>query len=164
MLKAEIRQQLVDHYLDFYTLAYSMLADKDDARDAVQEALTHTMAKRRLDDPMNYCYQAVRHSAIDIIRHRSRFVHLESQMLDEIVKDEPVENDSYSQLLNRATHLRDKLPSALRALVILHDEKGLSYERLAKLTGMSSMTIRRRLNEVHVKMKKELKNKKETTI
>lgn len=153
---------MVDHYLDFYTLAYSMLANSDDARDTVQEALARTMAKGRIDDPMNYCYQTVRNVAIDTMRYRSRIAPLDENM--EAEQEDLEETDSYARLLNMAAHLRDKLPSALRALVILHYEKGIGYGELAKLTGMSRMTIRRRLKEVQSKMHYELKKEMEGTI
>ena len=162
MYKAEIRQQLVDHYLDFYALAYSMLNDDNDARDAVQEALTQTMSKRHVDDAMSYCYQAVRHTAVNIMRHRRRFVQLDGLVLNEAAKDES--DESYHELLEQVMQLRDGLPKALRALVRLHDEEGLNYGELAKLTGMSRMTIRRRLSEIHAEMREKLGNNKKTTI
>lgn len=162
MYKEEIRQQLVDHYLDFYALAYSMLNDDSDARDAVQEALTRTMTKRHVDDAIKYCYQTVRHMAINTLRHRRRFVQLEEQLADADVRDES--NESYYNMLEQVLQLRNGLPKAERALVRLHDEEGLSYKELAKLTGLSQMTIRRRLNEIHAYLRKELENKIKTTI
>lgn len=162
MLKAEIRQQLVDHYLDFYALALSMLNDDSDARDAVQEALTRTMAKSRVSDPMSYCYQTVRHTAIDILRHRRRFVPLDEELINKASTEE--DNGSYSSLLEQAMKLREGMPKAVRALMMLHYEEGLTYEELAKLTGMSRMTIRRRLGKAYKIMNEELKNKKQSNI
>lgn len=158
MERAKIRQLLVDHYLDFYTLAYKMLEDDDDARDAVQEALTRTMSRIKLDDPMNFCYTTLRHSAIDILRHRQRMVHIEGDFADE-GQDEDAAT-SYATLLEEAARLRDDLPRALRSLVILHDEQGMGYDELARLTGISRMTIRRKLKKVHNMMRIELEKKK----
>ena len=158
MLKGEIRQQLVDHYLDFYTLAYSILEDDDDARDTVQEALARTMAKSHVDDAMNYCYQTVRRVSIDILRYRKRIVPLNVDLACEDNDEET--NGSYAALLKSVMQLRNKLPSAIRSLVILHDEQGMGYAELSKLTGMSSMTIRRRLKEAHVMMRYKLKEMK----
>lgn len=158
MEREKIRQQLVDHYLDFYTLAYSMLSNDDDARDAVQEALARTMSKPWLGDPMNYCYQTLRRAAIDTLRHRYRMAPFTADIADEIA-DEEADNE-YATLLEHAAHLRDKLPQATRALVVLHDERGLGYHELATLTGMSVMTIRRRLNEAHILLRHKLTKKK----
>ena len=162
MLKAEIRQLLVDHYLDFYALAYSMLNNESDARDAVQEALTRTLSKRHLDDPLSYCYQAVRHAAIDIMRYRKRFVPLEETILMDAVR---VPLNSYQTLLEeRALLMRDNLPEVQRELVVMHDEDGLSYADISRMTGKSTMTIRRLLKKAHATLRKGMNQKKETTI
>lgn len=158
MKKAEIRQQLIDHYLDFYTLAYAMLDDDDDARDAVQEALTRTLSKAVLNNPLHYCYQTLRHAAIDTLRHRQRHVPLYGDIAEE------QRDESYATLLERVMLLRDNLPDAERALVILHDEKGIAYDDLARLTGLSIVTIRRRLKRAHLKMRQGLTNMKKEEI
>lgn len=67
-------------------------------------------------------------------------------------------------MLERVMQLRDGLPKAMRALVRLHDEEGLTYAELAKLTGMSRMTIRRRLNEIHAEMREKLERNENTII
>lgn len=159
MNRENIRQQLVDHYLDLYQLAYSMLNDDDDARDAVQEALACTMARPLLDKPLAYCYQVLRRTAIDTLRHRARMIPFQTDIAEE-VRDEESEA-AYGDLLDQAMRLRDNLPQATRALIVLHDEKGHSYSELASLTGMNIMTIRRRIKKAHNAMRQKLKNKKE---
>ena len=156
MNRAETRQQLVDHYLDYYALAKSMLKDDDDARDAVQEALARTMAMPLLKKPVAYCFQTVRRVAVDTIRYRMRIQPLDG---NEIL-DESTDDDSYSMLLEQVVKLRKGLPSATKALLKLRYEKGLSYTELEKLTGLSVITIRRRLKEA----KKILKEKLEEEI
>ena len=97
MNRAETRQQLVDHYLDYYALAKSMLNDDDDARDAVQEALARTMAMPLLQKPVAYCFQTVRRVAVDTMRYRMRTRSIEEYELP----DESDEGDSYAMLLER---------------------------------------------------------------
>ena len=152
MKRAETRQQLVDHYLDYYALAKSMLDDDDDARDAVQEALARTMAMPLLKKPVNYCYQTVRRVAVDMLRYRMRTRSIEEYELP----DESAEGDSYAMLLERVWLLREGMPSATKALLKLRYEKGLSYTELEKLTGLSAITIRRRLKEAKRMMKEQL--------
>jgi RNA polymerase sigma-70 factor (ECF subfamily) len=152
MNRAETRQQLVDHYLDYYALAKAMLDDDDDARDAVQEALARTMAMPLLKKPVEYCYQTVRRVAVDTMRYRMRTRSIEEYELP----DESAEGDSYAMLLERVCMLREDMPSATKALLKLRYEKGLSYTELEKLTGLSAITIRRRLKEAKRKMKEQL--------
>jgi RNA polymerase sigma factor (sigma-70 family) len=159
MNRDKIRQQLVDHYLDLYQLAYSMLNDEDDARDAVQEALACTMARPLLDKPLAYCYQVLRRTAINTIRHRARIIPIQTEIAEEL-RDEESET-AYGELLDYAMRLRDNLPQATRALIVLHDEKGHSYSELATLTGMNVMTVRRHIKKAHNDMLQKLKKRKE---
>ena len=152
MKRAETRQQLVDHYLDYYALAKSMLDDDDDARDAVQEALARTMAMPLLKKPVDYCYQTVRRVAVDMLRYRMRIKPLQ----EELMADESNEDESYTTLLARVRKVQEGLPTAMRALLRLRYEKELSYTELEKLTGLSVITIRRRLKEAKRMMKEQL--------
>ena len=154
MDKAETRQQLVDHYLDFYALAYAMLHDKDDAKDAVQEALVRTMTKHHVDNVVNYCYQTVRRVAIDMLRRRQRI----QPMADVDMGGEPAPDADENTLLHHVMRLRNELPRILRTLVVLHDQKGYTYDNIAALTGMSKMTVRRRLREAHDILRQQLKD------
>ena len=45
------QQRLVEHYLDFYRMAYSLLHDPKDAEDVVQEALTRTLVRPLVREP-----------------------------------------------------------------------------------------------------------------
>lgn len=153
MNRAEIRQQLVDHYLDYYALAYSMLEDGDDARDTVQEALARTMAAPLLKDPSSYCFQTIRHLAVDTLRRRRVMIPMsEASVAEETQGHDP----SYAELLERVRLLRNGLPQALRSLVTLRYEKDLTIDELARLTGLSVMTVRRRLHEAKRIMKERL--------
>ena len=152
MNRAETRQQLVDHYLDYYALAKAMLDDDDDARDAVQEALARTMAMPLLQKPVAYCYQTVRRVAVDMLRYRKR-----TQPVGEgVLPEEEYEEESYAMMLERVGKLREGLPTATKALLKLRYEKGHSYAELEKLTGLSAITIRRRLKEAKQVLKKKL--------
>lgn len=148
MNRAEKRQLLVDHYVDFYALALSMLHNTDDAQDAVQEALVNTMTRPLVDDVVAYGYKAVRHAAIDIMRHRLRVTALDGY--DPSV--DPEQEALYRSLLRA----HDALPEGLQKLVELHDISGYTYHELAMLTGLSPMTIRRRIAQAHNLMKQTI--------
>ncbi len=152
MNRAETRQQLVDHYLDYYALAQAMLDDDDDARDVVQEALARTMAMPLLQKPVEYCYQTVRRVAVDMLRYRMRTQPLDEGELTYV----STEDDNYAALLERVRKVREGMPTAMRALLRLRYEKELSYIELEKLTGLSAITIRRRLKEAKRMMKEKL--------
>ena len=62
MKRAEKRQLLVDHYLDYYSVAMAILKDDDDAREAVQEGLVKTMMQRHVKDVNGYCVSVVKNN------------------------------------------------------------------------------------------------------
>lgn len=152
MKNAEKRQILVDNYVGFFSLAMAILRDEQEARDAVQEALVkvlsgHSLIKR---DVLSYTYQTVRHCAFDILRHRQRFVPLHEDMADV--------SATHVERLRLVARIRDELPETLRSLVELHDEEGYTLSELAALTGLSLATVRRRLDEAHVFLKRRIEN------
>ena len=149
MKRAEKRQALVDHYIDFYSLALAMLRDEQDAQDAVQEGIVKTLVKLHVDNVVVYCRMAVRNAAIDIMRRRQRL-----KKLDNIDIATDPEHD---ELLRRVSDAKESLPEATKILVELHDEEGYSVAKLAALTGQSVSTIRRRLDEAHIDLRNKIK-------
>ena len=134
----------------------------EESKDAVQEALTRALTKRHLADPLNYGFQAVRHAAIDIMRYNQRYVPLDETVLAKECGE--MFNDYKALLVERAMQIRDNLPVVQRKLVILHDEDGISYADISKMTGISQMTIRRQLKKAHATMRYEMKKRKENNI
>jgi len=150
MKNADKRSLLERNYLNFFALALAMLRDEDDARDAVQEALVRVLTTRHIKDVVSYTFQTVRSCSIDIMRHRARFVPLKDDVGYSV--------SLHEERLKRVAELREELPETIRALVELHDEEGYTLEELHLLTGLSVMSIRRRLNEAHTKLKNQLED------
>lgn len=134
-------------------MAMAMLEDDDDARDAVQEALARTFSLPLIKNPVNYCYQTVRRVAVDILRRRQRVIPMSKSRYDE---EAEVNDDGYAELLKRVSHVRNGLPVAMRSLVVLYYEKGLTMRELESLTGMGRMTLWRKLQNAKEMMKKQL--------
>ena len=149
MKRAEKRQALVDHYIDFYSLAMAMLRDEQDAQDAVQEGIVKTLVKLHVDNAVAYCRQAVRNAAIDIMRHRKRIKNLDGI---DIAAD-----TEHDELLRRVSDAKEDLPETTRALIELHDEEGYSFAKLAALTGLSVSSVRRYIEEAHIELKNKIK-------
>lgn len=148
MKGADKRQQLVDHYLDFYSLALSMLHDEDDACDAVQEALVRTLVRPLVNNPVSYCYQSVRHIAIDIMRRRLRTTDLGET-------DGAVDPEQ-EMLHEHVGEAFKSLPRKIRQAVELHDIDGYTFNEVAAVLRVSKTTARRLVDEGHQKMKKKI--------
>ncbi len=148
MNRAEKRQLLADHYLDFYSLAMAMLHDKDDACDAVQEALVSTLTRPISTDPVGYCMQTVRHEAVNIMRRRLKVAGLK--------ETDSVEDPDHQLLLKHVETVYKSLPKKMRTIVELYDIDGYTYVEVAKIMRSSKTTVRRIINEAHEIMRTKI--------
>lgn len=134
--------------MDFYAMAVGMLRDDDDARDAVQEAVARTLARVAVNDPVAYCFQTVRHVAIDIMRRNMRALSLDDADL--------ATDPEREALYRRLWHLHGTLPDMEQTIIELHDIEGYTYDEIATLTGLSKSTVRRHIKRIHKTMKDNL--------
>lgn len=148
MKRADKRQLLVEHYLDFYSAAYAMLRDEDDAKDAVQEALVRTLVQHGVDDVRNYCMRVVKHLCIDILRRRKTLVSLDSVTL---VAD--LDNDELLRLVEKK---KKELSPVEKALLELHHEEGYTLSEVAAMLGVSISSTNRLLAAARKKLKEKI--------
>ncbi len=148
MKRAQKRQLLVDHYLDFYSTAVAMLKDDDDAKDAVQEALVRTLTRSGVDDPCHYCMRTLKHLCIDTLRRKQRL-----QRIDDI---ELLANLDSDELLDIVREKKEKLPAMERALLDLHYEEGYTLPEVAAIAGLSLASLKRLMADIRNRLKNEI--------
>lgn len=148
MGRLDIRRQLEERYLDFFSVAMSILKDENDARDAVQEALTRTMTKLILKEPCNFCMRTLKHLCIDTLRHRNRMVELEETMLST--------NPEHEELLELVRRKKEELSEMARMVLELHDEDGHTLTEVAGILRISPSTVKRILYNARNEMRKKL--------
>ena len=158
-----------------YSLAYGVVRNADDALDVVQDAFIK--AHRHLDtfegqsSFYTWLYRIVMNLAIDHIRKhkRGRAVDFTEQTVkegDDHVDDEGLlprilGGNPGRALLDR--EIRDRIEQALaelsdnhRAVLVMRELEGLSYEEMAKVMGCSKGTIMSRLFHARKNMQKRL--------
>lgn len=148
MKRAEKQQLLVDHYLDYYSVAMAILKDDGDAREAVQEALVKTLLQRRVKDANNYCASVVKNNCLAILKRRHRQVSLDELML--------VTDYEHEELLRLVAEKKEELSEVARAVVELHDEDGYTLSEVAGMMQMSVSTVKRILADAHYELKKKI--------
>lgn len=148
MRRADKRQLLVDHYLDFYSVAMAMLKDEDDAKEVVQEALTRTLLKRRLKDPCGYCVRIIRHLSLDMLHHRSRLMQVDEMML--------VSDYEHEELLRAVSEKKEELPVVAQTVLELHYEEDYTLSEVAGMLQMSVSTVKRILSDAQYSLRKKL--------
>lgn len=150
MGRSDIRRQLQEHYLDFFSVAMAMLRDEQDARDAVQESLTRTMMRLRLKDPCSFCMRTLKHLCLDMLHHRNRMVSIEDDML--------TVDPEREELLRIVREKKEELSEMARMVLELHDEEDYTMSEIAGMLHVSPSTVKRILHDAREEMRRKLMN------
>ena len=125
-----------------------MLRTKDEAEDAVQEAVVSTLVRVGIGNPCAYCKRAVYTQCINILRRNKRVIHT-----DEIAANVA---DAEAESVPDIGRALASLSEIERALVGLHFEGGWSLKQLAGLTDQSEITMRRQMKKIIDKLRKRI--------
>jgi RNA polymerase sigma-70 factor (ECF subfamily) len=160
-----------------FALAYGVVRNQDDALDIVQDAFIK--AHRYLDrfegtsTFYTWLYRIVMNLAIDHIRkhRRLRPVELDDASLGQEASDAVIGGDALLPRILGANpgralqdkEIRERIDRALgelsdnhRAVLVMRELEGLSYEEMAKVMGCSKGTIMSRLFHARRNMQKRL--------
>jgi len=163
---------LRQHQDRLYAMAYRLSGNPDDAQDLLQQSLIEAYtafdrfeAGTRFD---RWVYRIMYHSFLDLVRRRPRFqlLSLDTPWDDEdgsrAAHDVPDSRGGpetllldhvLSEPLQRAL---DALPPEFRAVVVLADMQGLSYEEVARALGCPVGTVRSRLHRARALLRRAL--------
>ena len=155
-----------------YALAFGVVRNQDDALDVVQDAFIK--AHRHLDkfegqaSFYTWLYRIVMNLAIDHLRkhRRQRPVDFTDAALDEAVSEDAllpkiIGGNPGRALLDK--EIRNRIADALgglsenhRAVLVMRELEGLSYEEMAQAMGCSKGTIMSRLFHARKNMQRQL--------
>ena len=144
------------HSRALFAIAYGILQNREEAEDAVQDALVKAWKSRwRLRDPEKFpawlCMIA-RHRARDIFRRR-RTVPLSGEMT-EPVESEATDTTALDQQLHFALAA---LPELHRSALALRYFEEMDYRSIEKLLGLSNGALRGILGRTLATMRKQLR-------
>ncbi len=151
------------HLRATFTAAFSLLANREEAEDAVQEAMVkafHHLPSLR--DPAKvgaWLRQIARQEALGRLRKLSRLRHFLDRFREEPELRSPAQPTPtrrrvyHAQLFERCMTV---LPSKARNVVLLHYIEGLSCEEIAERTGTAVGTIKSHLFKARNRMQQRL--------
>jgi RNA polymerase sigma-70 factor (ECF subfamily) len=157
-----------------YNLAYRMVNDREDAKDLTQEVFVkmyRSIGKFRGDSKFStWLYAIAANTCRSGLRRTGRIARFETVRLDDTGPDgeqsggiDPVDGtDSPGERLER-DEVRQQvgeavaaLPEDFRAIIIMRDMQGLSYEDVAEALQCSMGTVKSRLFRAREKLKEIL--------
>ena len=155
-------EQLILEYQGIiYNTAYKICSNPEDAYDITQETLLKIFKNIKYFEGKSkfstWIYRIVTNTALDFIKkHRKANVYsLNAEMgeegdsyIDNIKDDSPtphelVESEETKRLVHQAL---DKLSPNHKAVLVLRDINGLSYEEIAQVLLCSEGTVKSRIN------------------
>ena len=172
----EAFNQFVELYqLKVIKLAYSMLSSEEDAYDAAQETFIRVYKNidsfKSASSLPTWIYRICANICNDMLRKRMKTKNIISIDADEeeespvvnIADNSPTPDESY-EMTERQQAVKaaiDMLSEEYKAVIVLYDMEGLSYEEIAEVLKCPIGTIKSRLNRARAKLKKILSEKRE---
>jgi RNA polymerase sigma factor (sigma-70 family) len=156
-----------------YNVAYRILGNEDQAADATQDAFMRGYAalyQFRGGSFKAWLLRIVTNCCYDLLRVKQR---RPTTPIDDLVED-----DEHSRLIEDSTELPDEsverqelgkliqagiatLPDDQRAVVVLSDIEGMSYDEIAAVTSVSLGTVKSRLSRARAKLRGYLLERRE---
>ena len=140
-MTVEEYNKCVDIYSDnIFRFILKNIRDKDKADDIIQD--TYEKLWRKVDTvsylkAKSYLFTTAYHTMIDVIRKEKYQADYEN-----VNEQEYSETNNYSDL-NEILHTAlNKLPESQRAVILLRDYEGYSYDEIAEITGLSEAQVK----------------------
>lgn len=144
-----------------YALALGILRHRDDAADAVQDAMHQLFRKQESFDAGRGTLKAwflkiVRNRCIDMQR-KSR-PSTATQQFDPVDSSEsaPDQLTEKRELVASVRSALEAMPDAAREIIMLRDFHGLSYAEISEVLGVASGTVMSRLHRARQQLREKV--------
>ncbi len=145
-------------------VAWRLLGDKEDARDATQEVFLRAFRYLRRYDPAQdfhgWLYRITVNVCRDMTRKRRRADHAQTLSLEtEVVRgtagwcDDAESSAALAERRAIVARALERLPAKERAALVLRDLEGLSTEEVARALNSSEATVRSQISTARAKLK-----------
>lgn len=147
------------HYRQMYRVAYLILQDEEDARDAVSQVfvqLCQRPPRVEGEELTAYLLASTRNRSLNTLRDRRPHVTLTIDMAGDI----PEQTEEHDELMAELRRLiREELsPQDQRILALRYDED-LSYAETANMLGISTAAVNKHVTRSFAKLRNLLKKR-----
>ena len=158
--RQEFEYLFKDNYPHMYRMAFSIVENTDDAKDAVHQVFTQIWKGKpqvARGSVRGYLLSATRNQCLHLLRTRQ----LQRQMEDELRQDMALcESEERQELLQQLQQvIEDNLTEQDRRVLSLHYEEDLTYSETAKVLGISASAVNKHITRSLAKIRKNLNAK-----
>jgi RNA polymerase sigma-70 factor (ECF subfamily) len=155
--KQEFERLFKENYSHMYRMAFSMVENADDAKDAVHQVFVQIWKRKPqvADDSIRgYLLAATRNQCLHLLRSRQ----LQRQMEDELRQDIAAgESEEREELLRQLHQVIDNnLTEQDRRVLSLHYDEEMTYEETAIVLGISASAVNKHITRSLEKIRKTL--------
>jgi RNA polymerase sigma factor (sigma-70 family) len=133
--------QCVDQHADgLYRFILKNIKDDEEARDIVQdsfEKMWRNAEKIEGKKAKSYLFTTGYHTMIDRIRKKQRI-----NDYTEVNEDSLFHSEQYSDLKKILDQAINQLPDVQKAVILLRDYEGYSYEEIGTITGLNESQVK----------------------
>jgi len=156
--KQRFERLFKDSYPHMYRMAFSMVEDADDAKDAVNQVFTQMWKGKpnvSEDSVRGYLLAATRNQCLHLLRQRQ----LRQQMEEELRQTaEKSSNEEREELLCELQQvINDNLTEQDRRVLQLHYEEEMTYQETATVLGISSSAVNKHITRSLAKIRETLR-------
>lgn len=150
-----------DNYPLMYRMAFSMVENADDAKDAVNQVFTQMWkGKPKVSDSQlrGYLLAATRNQCLHILRQRQ----LRRQMEEALQRDEVAcRDEEREELLHELQQIiDDNLTEQDKRVLQLHYDEEMTYAETATVLGISTAAVNKHITRSLAKIRETFKNAK----
>ena len=150
-----------DNYPLMYRMAFSMVENADDAKDAVNQVFTQMWkGKPKVSDSQlrGYLLAATRNQCLHILRQRQ----LRRQMEEALQRDEVAcRDEEREELLHELQQIiDDNLTEQDKRVLQLHYDAEMTYAETATVLGISTAAVNKHITRSLAKIRETFKNAK----
>lgn len=149
-----------EHYPHMYRMAFSMVENADDAKDAVHQVFTQMWkGKPQVAEQSvkGYLLAATRNQCLHLLRSRKLQRQMEYDLQQDMVVSENKEREELLQQLQQV--IEENLTEQDRRVLSLHYEEKMTYNETAKVLGISSAAVNKHITRSLAKIRKNFNAK-----
>lgn len=156
--KQEFERLFKDSYPHMYRMAFSMVENVDDTKDAVHQVFAQVWKSKPqvADDSIRgYLLVATRNQCMHMLRSRQLQQQMEKELKTDIAASESEEREELLQQLQQV--IDDNLTEQDRRVLSLHYEDEMTYQETATVLGISTSAVNKHITRSLAKIRSTLK-------